>query len=178
MVHITREGPAAVATPQPDRHGRHLSSRLGAPARAGRFHTMRGSAIKPVIVGVLAIAVLAACTAKSSTTTPSAVPAALTSSVAPASPVVTVPPVTEPLQSSAPVSPITSDPSSSLAPTTTTVKPIPPKVIPAATYSSSPRLGSTDLLPRTSIVIRSANGTLSGVALTNPGGSAVKGTLS
>ena len=144
--------------------------------RAGRFHTMRGAPIRSVVAGILAVALLSACTAKASTTSPLAVPAALTSS-APASPVVTVPPVTEPLQSSAPVSPLTSDPTSTLTPTAT-VKPTPPKIIPAATYSSSPRLGSTDLVPRTTIVVRSANGTLSGVALTNSGGTAVKGTLS
>lgn len=140
---------------------------------------MRGSPFRSVFVGVLAVALLSACTAKASTSsTPSAVPAALTSSAGPTSPVVTVPPVTEPPSSSAPVASSAPAASTPVLTPTTTVKPAPPKVIPAAGYSGDPKLGSTGLSPLNPIVIRSTNGTLAGVALTNPDGTAVKGTLS
>ena len=39
-------------------------------------------------------------------------------------------------------------------------------------------MGSTGIAPLHPIVIRSAHGTLSGIALTNPDGTAVKGKLS
>ena len=109
---------------------------------------MRGSPFRSVFVGVLAVALLSACTAKASTSsTPSAVPAALTSSAGPTSPVVTVPPVTEPPSSSAPVASSAPAASTPVLTPTTTVKPAPPKVIPAAGYSGDPKLGSTGLVP-------------------------------
>ncbi len=45
-------------------------------------------------------------------------------------------------------------------------------------YAASPELGSADLSPRTPITVRAANGTLTGLTLTNAEGNAVKGALS
>ncbi len=141
---------------------------------------MRGTPIRSLVVGALALTLVSACTAKGSTSSsPAVVPAAATSPTVSSPPVVTVPAVTQPPASSAALSsaPAASSPPASLTPTTT-VKPVPPTIVPAATYASTPKLGSTGLSPLDPIVIRSTHGTLAGVTLTNPDGTAVKGILS
>ncbi len=137
---------------------------------------MRGSPIGSAVAGVLAAALLCSCTANVATTS---TPPPATSSPVVTVPHITVPPVTEPPSSSAAGSPTgdTSAPIASLE-QTTALKATPPLVVPAATYSANPPLGSTGISPLSGIIIRVAHGTLSGITLTNADGTVVKGNLS
>jgi lipoprotein-anchoring transpeptidase ErfK/SrfK len=152
---------------------------------------MRGTSIKFAITAAIAAAVLAACTVggtrASSSVTHS--PAAMTPSIATTtstSAVVTVPPVpalsrTSPVTStSASMTPATSAPALATGDTSVaSSSPEPtPVVLPAVTYSTSPKLGSTGISPRTAITLKAAHGTLADIALTGSDGTIVKGTLS
>ena len=151
---------------------------------------MRGS-IKIAVSAALAAALLAACTSNNSSAGSSSSPAPATSSssAAPASssPAVTVPPVasptlTAPVTTSSALDNSTSSStatSSTATPSTATPTPTPPKVVlPAAKVAANPKLGSTDISPRTAINIKASDGTLSAVSMTNAEGAAVKGTMS
>lgn len=143
---------------------------------------MRGTSIKFAVAAALAAVVLAACTAGRTTAAPAAGAGSSTtgSPTTSSSPVVTVPPVPAVTSATSSMTPATSAPdlTTSSAPATTSSPKPPPVVIPAATFSASPRIGSTGLPPRTAISLKAAHGTLAGVTMKGSDGTVVKGTLS
>ena len=157
---------------------------------------MRGQRFTLAIGVLVATALLGACTGNGSTTTTSAIgiqaaagsstgAANATSGQSGSAPVVTAPVATAP---SLPVPATgTGNTTGGPSPTSPVVTPLSPPastssakrpVISPASFSISPKPGSTQLSPRTPIVIRATHGTLDGVELVNAEGNAAKGALS
>ncbi len=143
---------------------------------------MRASPMTFCIVAALAAVLLSACTVDPSTASPPQVTVSSTPAVT--APLVTPPLVTPPLVTVPPIAAPSTVPTSTLAPTPTspgtstssTTAP-PPVRVPPATYRASPRLGSTDLSPRTPITVHSVRGTLAGLTLRNAAGTAVRADM-